>query len=87
MGSLVNMTMQVAAPLAELATNLFPEIDSEVADRALTTLIALGSSARPRLESRDSCRAGSTPSFADYPAYGYASTRHAQFVAIFHLDP
>ncbi len=47
MGSLVNMTMQVAAPLEELASDLFPESDLEMADRALTTLIALGSSARP----------------------------------------
>lgn len=47
MGSLVNMTMRVAAPLEELASDLFPESDPEVADRALTTLIALGSSARP----------------------------------------
>ena len=47
MGSLVNMTMQVAAPLEELASDLFPESDPEMADRALTTLIALGSSARP----------------------------------------
>ena len=47
MGSLVNMTMQGAAPLEELASDLFPESDPEVADRALTALIALGSSARP----------------------------------------
>lgn len=49
MGSLVNMTMQVAAPLEELASDLFPESDPEMADRALTALIALGSSARPGL--------------------------------------
>ena len=48
MGHLVNMTMQMAAPLEELATELFPEIDSGVSDRALTTLVALGSFARPR---------------------------------------
>jgi ATP-dependent helicase YprA (DUF1998 family) len=42
---LVNRTMQEAAPLGELGRALFPIVDTELADRAVTTLIALGSAA------------------------------------------
>ncbi len=42
---LVNRTMQEAAPLEELGRALFPIDDTELADRAVTTLIALGSAA------------------------------------------
>ena len=48
MSRLVNLTMQTAKPLRELATDIFPDAGSGVADRALTTLVALGSSARER---------------------------------------
>ena len=48
MSRLVNLTMETAKPLRELATDVFPDTDSRVADRALTTLVALGSSARER---------------------------------------
>lgn len=47
MSHLVNLTMQMAKPLDELAAEIFPNVDTEVADRALTALVALGSSARP----------------------------------------
>ena len=42
---LVNRTMQEAAPLEELGQVLFPIADTELGDRAVTTLIALGSAA------------------------------------------
>lgn len=48
MSRLVNSTMQTAMPLDELAAEVFPSVEREVADRALTTLVALGSIARPR---------------------------------------
>lgn len=48
MSRLVNLTMQTARPLQELATELFPDTSSAVANQALTTLVALGSSARLR---------------------------------------
>ncbi len=48
MNLLVNLTMQMAKPLDELAEDIFPEVDHEVADRALTALVTLGSTARPR---------------------------------------
>ncbi len=46
MSLLVNLTMQQARPLEELGRELFAVDDAELADRALTTLIALGSVAR-----------------------------------------
>jgi ATP-dependent helicase YprA (DUF1998 family) len=48
MSHLVNLTMQMAKPLDELAAEVFPNVDSDLADRALTALVALGSTARPR---------------------------------------
>lgn len=46
MGELVNLTMTHAARLDELATAIFPDVEQDLADRALTTLVALGSTAR-----------------------------------------
>lgn len=46
MSLLVNLTMQEARPLAELGQDIFPDVDPELAERALTALIALGSVAR-----------------------------------------
>ncbi len=46
MGRLINMTMQEARPVAELAQDVF-DTNSARAERALTTLLALGSMARP----------------------------------------
>ncbi|WP_419916700.1 DEAD/DEAH box helicase [Candidatus Poriferisodalis sp.] len=46
MGRLINTTMQQARPLAELATDVFAG-PNDGADAALTSLIALGSIARP----------------------------------------
>lgn len=46
MSLLVNLTMQEARPLEELGREIFAIDDAELADRALTTLIALGSVAR-----------------------------------------
>ena len=46
MSQLVNRTMQEAVRIRELAPLLFPEADGEVADRAVTALIALGAAAR-----------------------------------------
>lgn len=43
---LINETMQRARPLSELAAAVFPGVDSLTADRAITTLVALGSTAR-----------------------------------------
>jgi len=45
MNLLVNTTMREAAPLEELGRELFPIDDTALADRAVTTLIALGSAA------------------------------------------
>lgn len=45
MNLLVNATMREAAPLEELGRVLFPIGDTDLADRAVTTLIALGSAA------------------------------------------
>jgi ATP-dependent helicase YprA (DUF1998 family) len=45
MSQLINVTMKEATPLAELGHDLFPVDDPELADRAVTTLIALGSAA------------------------------------------
>ncbi len=46
MNLLVNTTMREAAPLEELGRVLFPIDDTALADRAVTTLIALGSAAQ-----------------------------------------
>lgn len=46
MGLLVNETMQKAQPVDELGAKLFPDAESELADRAASALIALGSAAR-----------------------------------------
>ena len=43
---LVNETMKAALPLAELGPHVFPGVDAERADSALTRLLALGSRAR-----------------------------------------
>jgi ATP-dependent helicase YprA (DUF1998 family) len=45
MSQLINVTMREATPLAELGRDLFPLADPELADRAVTALIALGSAA------------------------------------------
>jgi ATP-dependent helicase YprA (DUF1998 family) len=45
MNLLVNLTMQEAMPLEELGRRIFDTDDREVADRAITALIALGSAA------------------------------------------
>jgi hypothetical protein len=47
LGQLVKLTMGNATPLEELAAAVFPNAVSNVADRALTALLALGSVARP----------------------------------------
>ena len=47
---LVNETMVSAISLAELGLRIFPEVDENRADRALTTLLALGSRARKALD-------------------------------------
>ena len=59
MSLLVNLTMQQARPLEELGSELFAVDDAELADRALTTLIALGSVAR---QSDGQARTSSVPS-------------------------
>lgn len=46
MSLLVNETMQKAQPVNELGNKIFPTVDAERADRAVTTLVALGSVAR-----------------------------------------
>jgi len=48
MGLLVNETMQKAQPVAELGGVIFPSIDESLANQAVTTLVALGSVARPK---------------------------------------
>lgn len=50
MGLLVDETMQRAQPVGELGATLFPEAEAELADRAASALIALGSAARPSPE-------------------------------------
>lgn len=47
MGHLVNMTMAEAMPLNELGREIFATDDPELAERAVTALVALGSAARP----------------------------------------
>ncbi|WP_395110609.1 DEAD/DEAH box helicase [Actinomadura sp. SCN-SB] len=46
MGLLVNETMRQARPVSELGALLFPSADATLADRAASTLVALGSAAR-----------------------------------------
>ena len=46
MSLLVNATMQDARPVAEMASLLFPDATPDVAERAATSLVALGSYAR-----------------------------------------
>lgn len=46
MSLLINETMRQARPVAELGSILFPGVDQEVANRAASTLVALGSAAR-----------------------------------------
>ena len=46
MVNLINMTMEEARPVADLGDELFEGVPSDVAARAATTLIALGSTAR-----------------------------------------
>lgn len=48
MSALVNSTMETALPVSELADLIFPAVDPEMAQRAVTALVALGSTARPR---------------------------------------
>jgi len=46
MGQLINVTMVEATPLEELGKQIFKVDDAELAERAVTALIALGSAAR-----------------------------------------
>ena len=46
MGRLINMTMKQAVPVDELKLKLFPDTDPQTADKAVNTLMALGSAAR-----------------------------------------
>ncbi|MBF4562684.1 DEAD/DEAH box helicase [Microbacterium sp. VKM Ac-2870] len=46
MNLLINETMQKAQPLHELGTAVFPDVATELADKAVTALVALGSAAR-----------------------------------------
>jgi ATP-dependent helicase YprA (DUF1998 family) len=48
MSELVNRTMKTALPVNELATVIFPGIESRLAERAITSLLAIGSAARQR---------------------------------------
>lgn len=48
MNSLVNVTMQTAQPVAELGSTIFPGVEESLANAAVTTLVALGSAARPK---------------------------------------
>lgn len=48
MSLLVNETMQKAQPVAELGRVIFPGVDESLANQAVTTLVALGSIARPK---------------------------------------
>lgn len=47
MGKLVNLTMTQAVPISDLGQEIFPAIDKNKADIAVTTLMSLGSVARP----------------------------------------
>jgi len=46
MGELINITMQEAQPVNMLAEKVFPGVESEIGNRAVTTLAALGSLAK-----------------------------------------
>lgn len=46
LAKLVNETMRKALPVSELGALVFPDADAELADRAVSTLISLGSAAR-----------------------------------------
>ena len=46
LGLLINQSMEEALPLDRLGMDLFPDADPEVAERAVTVLMALGSAAR-----------------------------------------
>ncbi|GAB5903139.1 DEAD/DEAH box helicase [Mycobacteroides chelonae] len=46
LAKLVNDTMKEALPLSKLGKLVFPDADAEIADRAVSTLISLGSAAR-----------------------------------------
>lgn len=48
MSLLVNETMQTAKPVAELGATIFPGVEAPLANQAVTTLVALGSVARPK---------------------------------------
>ncbi|WJR32509.1 DEAD/DEAH box helicase [Mycobacteroides immunogenum] len=50
MGLLVNETMEQARPVDELGATLFPDVDPQLASRAASTLIALGSAARKSVD-------------------------------------
>jgi hypothetical protein len=56
MNLLVNETMQKAQPVSELGSVVFPGVETSLADKAVTTLVALGSAAR-----RTSDQAGLLP--------------------------
>lgn len=47
MGLLINSTMKQARPVAKLGTDIFPTAAPDIADAAVTVLMALGSIARP----------------------------------------
>jgi hypothetical protein len=46
MGLLINVTMLEATPLEELGQQIFPSVGQELADKAVSTLIAFGSTAK-----------------------------------------
>lgn len=47
MGLLINDTMKQAVPISELGSRIFPAVESDLANAAVTALMALGSIARP----------------------------------------
>lgn len=47
MAKLINLTMREATPVEDLAGLIFPNVERETADRALTAMMAMGSIARP----------------------------------------
>jgi len=48
MAALINSTMRQAQPVAEIGERIFPNVPHETAERAVTTLLALGSIAREK---------------------------------------
>lgn len=50
LAKLVNETMRKALPVSELGALVFPDAEAELADRAVSTLISLGSAARLKLD-------------------------------------